>query len=70
MSEKTAKIMRHVGQKAFDRNARTAIFKYVDRLCSEPLKVRLAYAWKFVRGINPHTGAHLREIAREMRGDQ
>jgi hypothetical protein len=62
MSEKTAKIMRHVGQKAFERNARTAIFKYVDRLCREPFKVRLAYAWRFIRGRNPHTNKKVAKI--------
>lgn len=56
MSEKTVRKFRKVGQKAFDRNARTAIFKYVDRLCREPLKVRLGYAWRILRGRNPHTG--------------
>jgi 4-hydroxy-L-threonine phosphate dehydrogenase PdxA len=56
MSEKTLKLVRKIGQKTFDKHAREAIFKYVDRLCREPLRVRLAYAWKFVRGLNPHTG--------------
>lgn len=60
MNERKARALRRVGQKAFDRNARTAIFKYVDRLCREPFRVRLAYAWRFVRGINPHTGERIR----------
>lgn len=60
MNERKAKRVRRTAQRAFDRNARTAIFKYVDRLCREPLRVRLAYAWKFVRGINPHTGEKIR----------
>ena len=60
MSERAARISRAIGQKAFDRKARTVIFKYVERLCREPLKVRLAYAWKFIRGRNPHTNEKVR----------
>lgn len=55
MSQKIMKLSRKIGQKEFDKKARKAIFKYVNRLCKEPLKVRLHYAWRFVRGRNPHT---------------
>lgn len=55
MSERTAKLSRHIGQKEFDKNARKAIFLYVDRLVKAPLRTRLAYAWRFIRGRNPHT---------------
>ncbi len=55
MSEKTMKIHRDIGQKEFDKNARSAIFVYVDRVASQPFLTRLAYAWRFIRGRNPHT---------------
>ena len=55
MSQKMMKLSRKIGQKEFDKNARKAIFKYVDRLVAEPFRVRLAFAWRFVRGRNPHT---------------
>ena len=55
MSEKTMKIHRLIGQKEFDKNARKAIFLYVDRVASQPLPTRLAYAWRFIWGRNPHT---------------
>ena len=55
MSEKLAKYIRYKGQKEFDKHAREAIFLHVDRLAAEPLRVRLAYAWRFIRGRNPHT---------------
>ena len=32
-SEKTLKLVRKIGQKTFDKHAREAIFKTVDRLC-------------------------------------
>ncbi len=55
MSGKIARLSRKIGQKEFDKNARKAIFKYVDRLVTEPFGVRLAFAWRFIRGRNPHT---------------
>ena len=55
MSGKIARLSRKIGQKEFDKSARKAIYKYVERLCKEPFRVRLAYAWRFVRGRNPHT---------------
>ena len=68
MNEKKSKRIRRTAQRVFDRNALTAIFKYVDRLCREPFRVRLAYAWKFVRGINPHTGERVeRNLFRGMK---
>lgn len=56
MSGKIAWLSRKLGQKEFDRNARKVIYTYVERLCREPFKVRLSFAWRFVRGRNPHTG--------------
>ncbi len=55
MSEKRDKAIRRLSQKKFDKSARKAIFVYVDRLVAEPLHVRLAYAWRLIRGRNPHT---------------
>ena len=55
MSEKLSKAMRKIGQKEFDKNARKAIFLYVDRVASQSLRVRLRYAWRFIRRRNPHT---------------
>jgi hypothetical protein len=55
VSQKVAKLSRKIGQKEFDKNARKAILKYVDRLCRQPLRQRVAYAWRFIRGRNPHT---------------
>ncbi|MCK5562639.1 hypothetical protein KAI30_00575 [Candidatus Bathyarchaeota archaeon] len=55
MSQKTMKIHRRIGQKEFDKSARKAIFLHIERLATQPLHVRLAYAWRFVRGRNPHT---------------
>ena len=55
MSQKMMKLSRKIGQKEFDKSARKAIFLYVDRLAAEPFKVRLSYAWRFIRGRNPHT---------------
>ena len=55
MSEKLSKAIRRAGQKEFNRHARKAILLHVDRLATEPFRVRLAYAWRFIRGRNPHT---------------
>jgi hypothetical protein len=55
MRQKNAKLSRKIGQKEFDKNARKAIMVYVDRLVAMPFPKRLAYAWRFVRGKNPHT---------------
>ena len=55
MSQKIMKLSRKIGQKEFDKNARKAIYGYIERLCREPLHVRLAYAWRFIRARNPHT---------------
>ena len=55
MSGKTARLSRKIGQGEFNKSARSAIYTHIERLCAEPFRVRLAYAWRFVRGRNPHT---------------
>lgn len=57
MNNKKAKAIRKVGQKAFDNSARTAVMKYVDRICMMPFRRRALYCWYFLRGKNPHTKA-------------
>ena len=61
MSQKTMKLHRKIGQKEFDKHAREAIFLHVDRLCRQTLRFRLGYAWRFIRGRNPHTNEKVKK---------
>lgn len=60
MSGKVMRLSRKIGQHEFNKHAKAAIYKYIDRLCSAPLRTRLSYAWRFIRGRNPHTGVKVR----------
>lgn len=60
MSQKQVKSFRRISQKSVTRKTKTVIYTYVERLCRQPLWVRIAYSWRIIRGRHPHTGEKIR----------
>ena len=60
MSESKIKNYRRLIERTVNKDSkehyREFIFTHMDKLCREPLKIRMQFMWKVLRRINPHTG--------------
>jgi hypothetical protein len=56
MSQSKIKTYKRMLKRENEKNYKRYIFEYVNRLCREPLRVKVSYMWMIFRSINPHTG--------------